>query len=351
VSRFRPLRLVIEQVSICHLRARTGRPIPLHWAGLLVALALVAGLALPTLAQQWVGAGHRMPAAPPDWAVAPATPKPDCLYFPETQHNLCGGFRQYWETYGGLLMFGYPLTEEYFAPELGHEGHNGVVTQWFERARLEWHPGEVPQRFDVLQGHLGREILAMLTGPSPISTVTPVPEATPTPDSTPVPGPATSFGAGTFRVGVDIAPGTYRNSDSSQGCYWARLSGFGGTLDEIIANNFSYARQVVTISPSDAGFTSEGCGVWSQDLSPITPSPTAPFSDGVYIVGVDIAPGLWQNSDSSGGCYWARLSGFGGTLDEIIANEFSETIQVVRIHPTDRGFETEGCGVWTRIGD
>ena len=175
----RPLPVPRPRQALGRLWAHTGRPIPLRWAGLLVALALVAGLALPTLAQQWVGAGHRMPKAPPDWAIAPATPKPGCIYFPETQHNLCGGFRQYWETYGGLLEFGYPLTEEYFAPELGHPGHDGVVTQWFERARFEWHPGEVPQRFDVLQGHLGREILAMLTAPTP--TPTPTPTATPTP--------------------------------------------------------------------------------------------------------------------------------------------------------------------------
>ncbi len=41
----------------------------------------------------------------------------------------------------------------------------------------------------------------------------------------------------------------------------------------------------------------------------------------------------------------------GGTLGEIIANNFSESIQTVRIAPTDRGFRTEGCGLWTRIGD
>jgi hypothetical protein len=204
-------------------------------------------------------------------------------------------------------------------------------------------------------GRLGAQLLGQQPAPPPVPaptpTPTPAPTPQPTPTPTPAPGLATSFGEGTFRVGVDIAPGTYRNSDSSQGCYWERLSGLGGTLDEIIANNFTYARQVVTISPSDVGFSSEGCGVWSQDLSPITPSPTAPFGDGIYIVGVDIAPGLWRNSDSSDGCYWARLSGFGGTLDEIIANEFSEAIQTVRIVSTDRGFETEGCGVWTRIGD
>ncbi|MCS7294375.1 MAG: hypothetical protein NZ761_03165, partial [Dehalococcoidia bacterium] len=103
----------------------------------LLALLLAFAVSLPHAAAQWVGEGHRMPAAPPASVVAPAAPKPNCRYFPETGHNLCGAFLRYWETYGGLLMFGYPLTEEYFAPELGDATHNGVQTQWFERTRLE----------------------------------------------------------------------------------------------------------------------------------------------------------------------------------------------------------------------
>lgn len=184
------------------------------------------------------------------------------------------------------------------------------------------------------------------------ATPTPIP---PTPTPTPVPpsptpaGPTTAFGGGTYAVGTQIAAGTYRNSGSSGGCYWERLSGFGGTFDEIIANNFTYDRQVVTINPSDAGFSSEGCGTWTQDLSPITQSPTAPFGGGIYIVGTDIAPGTWQN-DGTSGCYWARLSGFGGTFDEIIANSFSDTQQIVTISPSDAGFESTSCGTWTKIG-
>ena len=54
---------------------------------------------------------------------------------------------------------------------------------------------------------------------------------------------------GRRRVGSEIQPGTYRNTDSSQGCYWERLSGFGGTLNEIIANDFTNGLTIVTISP------------------------------------------------------------------------------------------------------
>lgn len=160
--------------------------------------------------------------------------------------------------------------------------------------------------------------------------------------------PATDSFGGVKIVGTDIAPGTYRTRTAQEGCYWERLSGFDGTLDEIIANQISDVPEVVTIDPSDAGFNSQGCGTWTADLSAITADPNAPFGDGVYIVGTDIAPGAWR---ASGGdeCYWERTSGFGGTLDEIVANDFSSGSAVVTIAANDAGFRTEGCGTWTRL--
>ncbi|GAA1467310.1 hypothetical protein GCM10009603_54980 [Nocardiopsis exhalans] len=70
-------------------------------------------------------------------------------------------------------------------------------------------------------------------------------------------------GTGTFLVGDEISPGTYRSEDTSS-CYWARLSDTGGTLDSIIANNFGGGRQVVTISGSDVAFETSSCGGWSR---------------------------------------------------------------------------------------
>jgi len=84
---------------------------------------------------------------------------------------------------------------------------------------------------------------------------------------TPPPSPtATSFGPGTWRVGTEIQPGTYRalGDGSTSTCYWERLSGFGGTIDDIIANGGGSAPVVVTIEPSDAGFHSARCGAWTK---------------------------------------------------------------------------------------
>jgi len=82
------------------------------------------------------------------------------------------------------------------------------------------------------------------------------------------------IGDGTHVVGRDIQPGTYQNSDSSGGCYWERLRGFSGTFEEIIANDFTTATAIVTIDPSDVGFKSNDCGVWTQIETPPTAVPT-----------------------------------------------------------------------------
>ena len=36
---------------------------------------------------------------------------------------------------------------------------DGRTVQYFERARFEWHPGAWPERWDVLLGCLGAEVL------------------------------------------------------------------------------------------------------------------------------------------------------------------------------------------------
>ena len=156
---------------------------------------------------------------------------------------------------------------------------------------------------------------------------------------------ATSFGDGTFVVGTDIQPGTYRSANG-QGCYWERESGFSGSLADIIANDFVNAPTIVTIAPSDQGFKSDGCGAWSPAAGAITSSPSAPFTDGTYLVGIDIAPGTWR-APGGDGCYWQRLSGFGGTLGEIIANDNPSGSVIVTIAASDTGFSTSSCGAWS----
>ena len=76
--------------------------------------------------------------------------------------------------------------------------------------------------------------------------------------------PLAEFGSGVHQVNIDIQPGTYRNSDSSPGCYWARLSGFDGEVGDIIADENTDEITMLTISDSDVGFESKGCGSWTM---------------------------------------------------------------------------------------
>lgn len=102
--------------------------------------------------------------------------------------------------------------------------------------------------------------------PTPAPTAAPTtPAPTPAP-TTAAPGPKTEFGNGTYRVGVDIAAGTY-SAPGGSGCYWERQSVFGGGgVDAIIANEFAPGggQVVVTILATDKGFKTSGCGTWRK---------------------------------------------------------------------------------------
>lgn len=156
-----------------------------------------------------------------------------------------------------------------------------------------------------------------------------------------------TFSDGTFQVGKDVKPGTYRTRTGTANCYYSRLSGFTGALDEVLANDNTDNPAVVTISATDKGFQSTGCGTWTSDLSAITKSKTT-FGDGEYIVGTDIAPGTYKSSGQAN-CYYARLSGFGGVLGEVLANGNTDTSAIVTIAAGDKGFQSTSCGTWTKM--
>ncbi len=117
-----------------------------------------------------------------DWRTEGREPGPktgECLWFPETGHNVCNqqpgtdapgsGFASYWEAIGlefdgefgtsyaeRLALFGLPLTAERM--ERNPDG-DLVLTQWFERARFEWHlPTRTNEGGGVLLGRLGDEV-------------------------------------------------------------------------------------------------------------------------------------------------------------------------------------------------
>ncbi len=111
---------------------------------------------------------------------APSGDNPNCSYVAQTGHWLCNGFRDYWNSHGlefgdsgvsyreSLALFGYPISDEYVDPA------TGTTVQYFERARLEFHPDN-PGPYKVELGLLGSPSWQAAAG-----------NTTPAPDITPV---------------------------------------------------------------------------------------------------------------------------------------------------------------------
>jgi hypothetical protein len=102
-----------------------------------------------------------------DWKSFPqGRPKSGCQFFETTGHAVCAQFLGYWRSHGlefdrqqgtdyaeSLALFGLPLSEP--AVERNSSGDD-VLTQWFERARFEFHPNN-RDPYKVLLGRLGDE--------------------------------------------------------------------------------------------------------------------------------------------------------------------------------------------------
>jgi hypothetical protein len=163
--------------------------------------------------------------------------------------------------------------------------------------------------------------------------------------------PRTQFGAGQYLVNSDIVPGRYFAAISS-GCYWERESGLGGTLGEIIANDFldfSSQQWIVDIAGSDKAFKTEsGCNTWF--MTPRAGAQTN-IPPGAWLMGSQISAGTYRVSAGSG-CYWERRRDFSGSLSGIIANDFIANggSVLVQLSSNDAGFTTDGdCGTWTKV--
>lgn len=64
---------------------------------------------------------------------APAPASTTGQYFNVTQHNVKGQFLAFWQDNGGLPIFGYPLSEEFYQTI----DNETILVQYFERVRLE----------------------------------------------------------------------------------------------------------------------------------------------------------------------------------------------------------------------
>lgn len=108
-------------------------------------------------------------------------------------------------------------------------------------------------------------------------------------------------------------------------------------------------------------FTSTPEFTFTPSTTPsITPTPTktntktptlnplkAMKGNGFYLVGVDIAPGVWRSEPGISGCYWSLTTRTG----DIIDNHFGDSGGTAYISPYVYQVEFNDCGWWTFISD
>ncbi len=68
---------------------------------------------------------------------------------------MSGPFQKYWETNGGLAIFGYPISEPFH--EISKTNGRDYLVQYFERNRFEYHPENAGTPNEILLGLLGSE--------------------------------------------------------------------------------------------------------------------------------------------------------------------------------------------------
>ena len=99
------------------------------------------------------------------------------------------------------------------------------------------------------------------------SSTSPSPPASASTSATTPKGPKTSFGPGKYKVGTDIAAGSYATdgpADSAiPNCYWARERNNSGSLNAIIANDNTTGPTSVTVNAGEY-FETTGCKTWHK---------------------------------------------------------------------------------------
>ncbi len=102
----------------------------------------------------------------------------------------------------------------------------------------------------------------------------------------------------------------------------------------------------ITPTPSTTPTATQTPNITQTEEARLVATQISTHGPGFYLVGVDIAPGVWRSSSSLDSCYWGRYDRTG----EIIDNYFGYGGVTIYIAATDFSVELgEDCGDWTYL--
>lgn len=105
------------------------------------------------------------------------------------------------------------------------------------------------------------ETVTASAAPAPAASTVTVTAAPPAGAAPPAAG-RTTIEEGTYSVGVDIQPGTYRTVGAGSDCYWS-ITKSGSNGSDIVDNHIGAGNLTVTLKAGQ-DFTSQRCGTWSR---------------------------------------------------------------------------------------
>ncbi len=156
------------------------------------------------------------------------------------------------------------------------------------------------------------------------------------------------FSDGLYKVGSDIPSGLYRvDTDGLMNlAYFERLKDSNMNFDSIISNITFNNDGYVRILDTDAFFKVQGATIYPFDIDSAQPSFLDEYEDGIFLVGIDIAPGEYKvavTDTLTGIGYLERLNDVSGSFNSIIANSAFENQTYITVDASDFAIKVQGC--------
>lgn len=137
--------------------------------------------------------------------------------------------------------------------------------------------------------------------------------------------------AGTYVVGSEIEPGFYRSSR-----YWSRLDANQDIIDNDLVWGDGWT--LVEIKSSDKYIEFSGVAYALEDMPVLDPIAEG-FTEGSYLVGVDIQPGTYRiNAEGDSMAYGSRLA----CDRDILDNDLNSGSVILTVKSSDCMFEFRG---------
>ncbi|GAA1061145.1 hypothetical protein [Agromyces bracchium] len=159
-----------------------------------------------------------------------------------------------------------------------------------------------------------------------------------------------------FAVPGEVQPALYKSTNATKDCVWWTED----AAENEIGYGFGYGtgRSAYAQIGSDASWFLEKaeCGTWTEARSSDPKKLATTFGDGQYRVGIDIRSGIYGTTVPANAeyCYIASLKDFRGVdATSILGNYWGTPGETIYwdVYSTDKGFETDGCGTWTKVAE